>query len=62
MKRILRALARLVRQQVRWWRLQRLEAVPPEPPPRNAYPGLAWDSPLRRSEMEAVRMRREGWA
>lgn len=63
MRRLYRALARFIRQQIRWWRLNaKREALQIDPPERNAYPGLAWDSPLRRSEMEAVRMRREGWA
>lgn len=61
-RRASRSLMHLIRQQVRYWRLNaKREAVQMEPPERNAYPGLAWDSPLRRAQMEAVRASREEW-
>lgn len=53
-------LSTLVRQQFLWWQnLRTPEPLTLEPPERNSYPGLAWDSPLRRRQMEEIKMRRE---
>lgn len=59
---MIRRIRKFLRQQWRWWTLgQKREAVQLDPPERNAYPGLAWDSPLRRAQMEAVKMNRDEW-
>lgn len=58
-----RMIVKAIRQQWKWWHLNDKAPAPRiEPPERNAYPGLAWDSPLRRREMETARMNREDWS
>lgn len=55
---MIHALIHLARAQWRWWHLPEQEPVRLDPPPRNSYPPLCWDSPRRQARMFAIREER----